>query len=84
MLLLSLLVETGQRPGAGLTQAEKTCIQLNFYILKGGTWVSRGGGGKKKTFPLNATLKYNDYAVLLLISLLLLYIQSCINQCNLC
>ena len=44
MLLLSLLVETGQRPGAGLTQeADKTCIQLNLYleILKGGTWVSR-------------------------------------------
>ena len=38
MLLLSLLVETGQLPGAGLTQADKTCIQLNFYleILKGG------------------------------------------------
>ena len=37
MLLLSLLVETGQLPGAGLTQADKTCIQLNFYleILKG-------------------------------------------------
>ena len=45
MLLLSLLVETGKLPGAGLTQADKTCIQLNFYleILKGGTWVSRGG-----------------------------------------
>ena len=45
MLLLSLLVETGQLPAAGLTQADKTCIQLNFYleILKGGTWVSRGG-----------------------------------------
>ena len=44
MLLLSLLVETGQLPGAGLIQADKTCIQLNFYleILKGGTWVSRG------------------------------------------
>ena len=43
MLLLSLLVETGQLPGAGLTQADKTCIQLNFYleVLKGGTWVSR-------------------------------------------
>ena len=38
MLLLSLLVETGQLHGAGLTQADKTCIQLNFYleILKGG------------------------------------------------
>ena len=49
MLLLSLFVETGQCPGAGLTQADKTCIQLNFYleILKGGTWVSRGGGKKK-------------------------------------
>ena len=37
MLLLSLLVETGQLPGAGLTQAVKTCIQLDFYleILKG-------------------------------------------------
>ena len=45
MLLLSLLVETGQLPGAGLTRADKTCIQLNFYldILRGGTWVSRGG-----------------------------------------
>ena len=33
-----LLVETGQHLGAGLTQADKTCIQLNFYleILKGG------------------------------------------------
>ena len=39
MLLLSLLIETGQRPGTGLTQEEKTCMQLNFYleILKGGT-----------------------------------------------
>ena len=38
MLLLSLLVETGQLPGAGLTQADKTCIQFNYYleILKGG------------------------------------------------
>ena len=38
MLLLSLLVETGQFPSAGLTQADKTCIQLNFYleILKEG------------------------------------------------
>ena len=54
MLLLSLLVETGQLPGAGLTQADNTCIQLNFYleILKGGNWVSRGG----KSPPLNATL----------------------------
>ena len=32
MLLLSLLVETGQCPGTGLTQADKTCIQLNFYL----------------------------------------------------
>ena len=38
VLLLSLSVETGQLPGASLTQAYKTCIQLNFYleILKGG------------------------------------------------
>ena len=37
-MLLSLLVETGQHPGAGLTHADKTYIQLNFYleILKGG------------------------------------------------
>ena len=37
MLLLSLLVETGQRPVTGLTQADKTCIEINFYleILKG-------------------------------------------------
>ena len=31
-MLLSLLVETSQRPGAGLTQADKICIQLNFYL----------------------------------------------------
>ena len=42
---LSLLVETGQLPGAGLTQADKTCIQLNFYleILKGGHLGFKGG-----------------------------------------
>ena len=45
MLLLSLLVETGQLPGAGLTQADKTCIQLNFYleILKGEHLGFKGG-----------------------------------------
>ena len=66
MLLLSLLVETGQLPGAGLTQADKTCIQLNFYleILKGGTWVS-GGGGKSPPAPsLNATLAVCVYLVM--------------------
>ena len=49
MLLLSLFVETGQCPGAGLTQADKTCIQLNFYleILKGGEPGFQGGGGAK-------------------------------------
>ena len=49
MLLLSLLVETGQLPGAGLTQADKTCIQLNFYleILKGGHLGFKGRGGGK-------------------------------------
>ena len=48
MLLLSLLVETGQLSGTGLTQADKTCIQLNFYleILKGGHLGFKGGGGK--------------------------------------
>ena len=53
MLLLSLLVETGQHPGAGLTQADKTCIQLNFYfeILKGHLGFK---GGQKP--PVNATL----------------------------
>ena len=45
VLLLSLLVETGQLPGAGLTQAYKTCIQLNFYleILNGGAPGFQGG-----------------------------------------
>ena len=61
MLLLSLLVETGQLPGTGLTQADKTCIQLNFYleILKGFslgfqgflTWVSLGFQGGAKAPP---------------------------------
>ena len=53
MRLLSLLVETGQRSDAGLTQADNTCIQLNFYleILKG---VHLGFKGGQK--PLNATL----------------------------
>ena len=32
MLLLSLLVETGQFPRAGLTQADKTFIQLHLYL----------------------------------------------------
>ena len=54
MLLLSLFVEPGQLPGTGLTQADKKCIQLNFYleILKGGTWVSRGGGAKAEPPPV--------------------------------
>ena len=45
MLLLSLLVETGQRSEAGLTQADNTCIQLNFYleILEGGHLGFKGG-----------------------------------------
>ena len=45
VLLLSLLVKTGQLPGASLTQAYKTCIQLNFYleILKGGHLGFKGG-----------------------------------------
>ena len=53
MLLISLLVETGQLPGAGLTQADKTCIQLNFYleILKGGHLGFKGGGGKSPPCP---------------------------------
>ena len=56
MLLLSLLVETGQLPGAGLTQADKTCIQLNFYleILKGHLGFK---GGQKP--PPAAPPKYN-------------------------
>ena len=59
MLLIYLLVETGQRPGVGLTQAEKTCIQLNFYleIIKGGHLGFKGGGAKAPLSPLNATLK---------------------------
>ena len=59
MLLLSLLVETGQLPGAGLTQEDKTCIQLNFYleILKGGQ-LGFKGGQKPPLHPLNATLIY--------------------------
>ena len=63
MLFLSLLVETGQRPGAGLTQADKTIIQLNFYleILKG-----RNLGFKRRQKPplpppLNATLDTQTY-----------------------
>ena len=63
MLLLSLLTEKGQLPGAGLTQVDKTCIQLNFYleILKGGTWVSRGG---QKPPPLNATLSNKNCIII--------------------
>ena len=51
MLLLSLLVETGQHPGAGLTQANKTCIQLDFYldILKGAPGFQ--GGAKSPSCP---------------------------------
>ena len=59
MLLLSLLVETGQRLGAGLTQADKTCIQLNFYLK---TLISRGAPGfqgGKSLPPLNAPPKCN-------------------------
>ena len=69
---LYLLVETGQLPGAGLTQADKTCIQLNFYleILKRGHLGFKGGAKAHPVLP-----KFNhevyDYAVLLLISLLL-------------
>ena len=56
-MLLSL-VETGQLPGTGLTQADKTYIQLNFYlkILKGGH-LGFKGGQKPPVPPLNATLK---------------------------
>ena len=59
MLLLYLLVEIGQCPGTGLNQADKICIQLNFYleILKGGTWVSKGGESPWPPPPLNATMK---------------------------
>ena len=32
MLLLSLLVETGQLLGAGLTQADKTCVALVMAV----------------------------------------------------
>ena len=53
MLLLSLLVETGQLPGAGLTQADKTCIQLNLYlkILKGGHLGFKGGQNPHLSTP---------------------------------
>ena len=59
MLLLSLLVETGHRPGAGLTQADKTYIQLNFYldILRGAPGFQ--GGAK----ALDATLQRNQLKV---------------------
>ena len=65
MLLLSLLVETGQLPGAGLTQADKTCIHLNFYleILKGGHLGFKGGQSAPPA-PLNATLRGYGYASL--------------------
>ena len=57
MLLLSLLVETGKLPGTGLPQADKTCIQLNFYleILKGAPWF-QGVAKASPASPLNATL----------------------------
>ena len=47
MLLLSSLVETGQRPGAGLTQADKKITHVYnqtsiWRFSRGGTWVSRG------------------------------------------
>ena len=50
MLLLSLLVETGQLPGAGLTRVDKTCIQLNFYleIVKGGHLGFKGSKSNKR------------------------------------
>ena len=62
MLLLSLVVETGQLRGASLTQADKTCIQLNFYleILKGGH-LGFKGGQKPPLTPLNATLGRYEY-----------------------
>ena len=65
MLLLSLLVETGQLPGAGLTQADKTCIQLNFY-LEILTWVSRGvksPPAPPKCNPDNTLTKYSSYSI---------------------
>ena len=65
-MLLSLLVETGQRPGTGLTQADKTCIQLNFYlkILKGGhLGFKGGGGGGKPPSPPKCNPEVYDYAV---------------------
>ena len=44
MLLLYLLVETGQLPGVGLTQADKTCIiKLLFRDSQlGAPWLQRG------------------------------------------
>ena len=53
MLLLSLLVGTGQLPGASLTHADKTCIQLNFYleILKGGHLGFKGGQNPPASNP---------------------------------
>ena len=58
MLLLHLLVGTGQRPDAGLTQADKTCTQLNFYleIFKGGHLDFKGGQKPPLPLPLNETL----------------------------
>ena len=55
MLLLSLLVETGQLPSAGLTQADKTCIQLNFYleILKEGYLGFKGAKAPPKCNPVH-------------------------------
>ena len=45
MLLLSLLVETGQLPGTGLTQAEKNMytIKLLFGDSQGGAPGFQGG-----------------------------------------
>ena len=65
MLLLSLLVETGQLPGTGLTQADKTCtytIKLLFGDSQGRAHGFQGrahgfqGGAKAPLPPINATL----------------------------
>ena len=56
MLLLSLLVEISQHPGAGLTQADKkVTIKLIFGDSQGGA-PGFQGGEKPPLPPLNATL----------------------------
>ena len=59
MLLLSLLVETGQHPGVGLTQADKTCTIKILFGDSQGEAHGFQGGQKPPCPPLDGTLITN-------------------------